>query len=235
MLILTHPVDFTPFLICKVFKQVTNWNNDNFWLNYSLCCNTAVGLLFLNRVQRTFSSSGGGGSGSDEDSSASRPLPLLPPSKSSTRGLRAASTSRGPPPAPNHLSTRHSSRKPTPSSTPKRPPSHRSPDKFSIPPPPSPATTPRLSVQHSTQHTDAKFTLRPSLAYSYIGRVIVRHSTRVVGVGQTLRRWAEGATYIRQGDHHVGPHSHSSCYLRAFYFSHVKRVLCCVITLPRDA
>jgi len=30
------------------------------------------------------------------------------------------------------------------------------------------------------------------------------HSTRVVGVSQILRRWAEGATYIRQGRHHVG-------------------------------
>jgi len=29
------------------------------------------------------------------------------------------------------------------------------------------------------------------------------HGTRVVGVGQTLQRWAEGATYIRQGGHHV--------------------------------
>jgi len=26
----------------------------------------------------------------------------------------------------------------------------------------------------------------------------------VVGVSQTLRRWTEGATYVRQGDHHVG-------------------------------
>jgi len=25
-----------------------------------------------------------------------------------------------------------------------------------------------------------------------------------VGVSQTLRRWTEGATYVRQGDHHVG-------------------------------
>jgi len=28
--------------------------------------------------------------------------------------------------------------------------------------------------------------------------------TVVVGVSQTLRRWTEGATYIRQGGHHVG-------------------------------
>ena len=30
------------------------------------------------------------------------------------------------------------------------------------------------------------------------------HGTLVVGVSQTLRRSTEGATYIRQGDHHVG-------------------------------
>jgi len=31
------------------------------------------------------------------------------------------------------------------------------------------------------------------------------HGTLVVGVSQTLRRSTEGATYIRQGGHHVGP------------------------------
>jgi len=30
------------------------------------------------------------------------------------------------------------------------------------------------------------------------------HGTLVMGVSQTLRRWTEGATYIRQGGHHVG-------------------------------
>jgi len=30
------------------------------------------------------------------------------------------------------------------------------------------------------------------------------HGTLVVGFSQTLRRWTEGATYIRQGGHHVG-------------------------------
>ena len=34
-----------------------------------------------------------------------------------------------------------------------------------------------------------------------LGRITARHL--VVGVSQTLRRWTEGATYIRQGDHHV--------------------------------
>ena len=30
------------------------------------------------------------------------------------------------------------------------------------------------------------------------------HGTLVVGVGQTLRRWTEDATYIPQGGHDVG-------------------------------
>ena len=30
------------------------------------------------------------------------------------------------------------------------------------------------------------------------------HGTLVVSVSLTLRRWTEGATYVRQGDHHVG-------------------------------
>ena len=30
------------------------------------------------------------------------------------------------------------------------------------------------------------------------------HGISVVGISQTLRRWTEGATYIRQGGHHVG-------------------------------
>jgi len=37
---------------------------------------------------------------------------------------------------------------------------------------------------------------------SRLGSVTARHL--VVGVSQTLRRWTEGATCVRQGDHHVG-------------------------------
>jgi len=33
---------------------------------------------------------------------------------------------------------------------------------------------------------------------------VLLHGTLVVGVSQTLRSWTEGATYIRQGGHHVG-------------------------------
>jgi len=38
--------------------------------------------------------------------------------------------------------------------------------------------------------------------FSLLGSVTARHL--VVGVSQTLRHWTEGATYIQQGDHHVG-------------------------------
>jgi len=37
---------------------------------------------------------------------------------------------------------------------------------------------------------------------SRLGSITARHL--VVSVSQTLRCWTEGATYIRQGDHHVG-------------------------------
>jgi len=30
------------------------------------------------------------------------------------------------------------------------------------------------------------------------------HSSKVVSISQTLQRWTEGATYVWQGDHHVG-------------------------------
>jgi len=43
-----------------------------------------------------------------------------------------------------------------------------------------------------------------SCALLYCQRYCTVHSTRVVGVSQILRRWAEGATYIWQGGHHVG-------------------------------
>jgi len=32
---------------------------------------------------------------------------------------------------------------------------------------------------------------------------VLLHGTPVVGVSQTLWHWAEGATYIQQGGHHV--------------------------------
>jgi len=62
----------------------------------------------------------------------------------------------------------------------------------------------------------AKFTLRPSLAFAYIGSVTARHSSsgHQPDFAALCKEWtygtfAEGATYIRQGGHHVsiGPHS----------------------------
>ena len=44
---------------------------------------------------------------------------------------------------------------------------------------------------------------------------VLLHGSRVVSVSQTLRRWTEGATYIRQGDRHVG---HWPTFLVSFCF-----------------
>jgi len=56
-----------------------------------------------------------------------------------------------------------------------------------------------------------KFTLRPSRAFAYIGSVTARHSSgrRQPNFAAWYKGWnygtfAEGATYIRQGGHHVG-------------------------------
>jgi len=57
----------------------------------------------------------------------------------------------------------------------------------------------------------AKFTLRPSLAFSYVGGVTARHSSsgRQSNFVAWYKEWnygtfAEGVTYIRLGGHHVG-------------------------------
>ena len=56
-----------------------------------------------------------------------------------------------------------------------------------------------------TNGRDRLTSLRHPYKFQLVSRlcsVTARHL--VVGVNQTLRRWTEGATYIRQGDHHVG-------------------------------
>jgi len=57
----------------------------------------------------------------------------------------------------------------------------------------------------------AKFSLRSSFAFSYIGSVTARHcgSGRQPNFAAWYKEWnyrtfAEGATYIWQGGHHVG-------------------------------
>ena len=68
-----------------------------------------------------------------------------------------------------------------------------------------------------TELLGAKFTLRPSLAFSYIGSFTARHSSSRCQPNfvARYREWnygtfADGATYIRQGGHHVGIGPHSS-------------------------
>jgi len=73
----------------------------------------------------------------------------------------------------------------------------------------------------------AKFTLCPSLALSYIGSVTARHSSsgRLPNFAVWYKEWnygtyAEGATYIRLGRHHVG---HRPTFY--FYVYHYLNVL----------
>ena len=66
--------------------------------------------------------------------------------------------------------------------------------------------------------------------------VALLHSILVVGLSQILRRWTEGATYIRHGDHHVG-HRPTLLVLCYSLFAYV--CFCCVrfsffSTMPRD-
>jgi len=75
----------------------------------------------------------------------------------------------------------------------------------------------------------AKFILRPSLVFSYIGSVTARHSSsgRQPNFATWYKEWnygtfTEGATYIRLGGHHVGhrPTFYTVCHnYRNLYLS----------------
>jgi len=65
--------------------------------------------------------------------------------------------------------------------------------------------SPQYGELRSTSGWDQSGSLRHPCTFqrvSRLGSVTARHL--VVGVSQTLRHWTEGATYVRQGDHHVG-------------------------------
>jgi len=44
----------------------------------------------------------------------------------------------------------------------------------------------------------------PANFNGFLDLAALLHGSQVVSVSQTLRRWTEGATYVRQGDHQVG-------------------------------
>ena len=54
------------------------------------------------------------------------------------------------------------------------------------------------------------------------------HSTLIVVISQTLRRWTESATYIRQGGHHVG-HWPTFLVLNCFLFVYTSYAVECRI------
>jgi len=59
----------------------------------------------------------------------------------------------------------------------------------------------RLDVYHTSTHG---LTLRPSLAFSYIASVTARPNFAAWYKEWNYRTFADSATYIRQGGHHVG-------------------------------
>jgi len=70
------------------------------------------------------------------------------------------------------------------------------------------------------------------------------HDTVVEGVSQTLRRWTEGATCIRQGGHHVGhwptfpvlklSHKHTQQRICSKFSLKMLQYLRCLATVPYD-
>ena len=71
------------------------------------------------------------------------------------------------------------------------------------------AISPHMSLQYGELRPTNSWELLVSLGHpskfqrvSRLGSITARHSS--TGVCQTLRRWTEGATYIRQGGHQVG-------------------------------
>ena len=61
---------------------------------------------------------------------------------------------------------------------------------------------------------------------NFNGLPVLLHGTVVVGVSQTLRRWTEGATCIRQGGHHVGHWLHGPHIL-------VLSIFCLLFSSPK--
>jgi len=66
-------------------------------------------------------------------------------------------------------------------------------------------------LPHDTILPGAKFTLLPSLAFSYIDSITAQHSSsgHQPNFAAWYKEWnyrtfAEGTTYIQQGGHHVG-------------------------------
>jgi len=66
--------------------------------------------------------------------------------------------------------------------------------------------SPQYGKLRPTSGWDRSGTLGHPNQFQRVSRLdsVILHGTLLVGVSQTLRRWTEGATYIRQGGHYVG-------------------------------
>ena len=72
--------------------------------------------------------------------------------------------------------------------------------------------SPQYGERRPTSGWDRSGSLMHPCKFQPVSRLCSVTARRlVVGVSQTLRRWTDGATYVRQGDHHVG-HWLAFCY-----------------------
>jgi len=99
---------------------------------------------------------------------------------------------------------------------------------------------PHMSSQHGELRPSNSWHLLASLGHSSKFQRVSRlgallHGTLVGGVSQTSWRWTDGATYIRQGGHHVGHRSTFlvTCVLRliCFWCTYDVKGSCTVILL----
>ena len=74
----------------------------------------------------------------------------------------------------------------------------------------------------------------PSYFNGYHILATLLHGTLLVGVSQTLQHWTEGATYIRQGDHHVGHWPTILVGIILHYSLFLYVCFCCVTVLCQE-
>ena len=84
--------------------------------------------------------------------------------------------------------------------------------------------SPQYGELRPTNGWDPSGSLRHPCKFQQVSRLgSITAGHLVVGVSQTLQHWTEGATYVRQGDHHVG-HWPTFLVLILFFFQYYLRV-----------
>jgi len=78
--------------------------------------------------------------------------------------------------------------------------------------------SPQYGKLRPTSGWDQSGSLGHPCKFQRVSHLGILHGTLIVGVSQTLRRWTEGITYIRQGVHRVG---HWPTFLVRIFYTYV--------------